>query len=387
MPTKPTYPIEFRKKFVQQWPDYDGPLTEYCARFGVSRETAYDWLARAESFGLEGLQPRSTAPRSCPHATELGVEALLVAARKLHPSWGPRKLIPWLEERYPATMLPAPSTAGGILHRYGLVVPRRRRRRAAPRTRPFVACQAPNDVWSADFKGQFRLGDGSLCYPLTLTDNFSRYLLRCDGYTAPTTEVVRRSFEAAFRAFGLPRAIRTDNGTPFASIAPAGLSQLSIWLVRLGIAPERIKPGKPAQNGRHERMHRTLKAEVTRPPRRTLRGQQRAFDDFLDEYNNDRPHAALGQTPPARLYAPSPRPMPRKLPELVYSDQHQLRKVAPSGHIKWHGRQTFISEALRGEVVGILALSDEVSEVYFGPLLLGTVAATQPHAGLIRPAR
>src|SRR5262249_47758456 len=311
----------------------------------------------------------------------------VIAARKLHPNWGPRTLKPWLEESYPHLVLPAPSTIGEILRRNGLVRPRKRRRYTEPFTRPFASCTSPNRTWTIDFKGQFRTQNGLLCYPLTLMDAFSRYLLRCDGYPGPTEENARKSCELAFRAFGLPEVIRSDNGTPFASTAPGGLSRLSIWWVHLGILPERIPPATPSENGRHERMHRTLKDEAAHPPRATLAAQQRRFNHFIREYNEDRPHQALGQSPPARHYAPSPRPYPRRLPEVHNSEQHELRLVDSGGHIKWHGTRIFISEALAREIIGLLPLSGEIVEVHFGPILLGTLSHRRPDLGLIRPEK
>lgn len=385
--TKTIYPVEFRRKFVQGWASHNGTFEEYCLLFGISRETGYEWRARFDAHGTVGLETLSSAPHSCPQETPIGVQEFVIAARKLHPTWGPRTLRPWLEAAYPQVELPAPSTIGEILKRNGLVHPRKRRRYTEPFTKPFAKCAAPNDTWTVDFKGQFRTGDGQLCYPLTLMDAFSRYLLRCDGYLSPTEENARKSFVAAFREHGMPEVIRSDNGTPFASTAPGGLSRLSIWWIHLGIRPERITPGKPAENGRHERMHRTLKAEATKPPRANLDAQQRQFNRFQREFNDDRPHHALGFTPPATHYAPSPRPYPRRLPEIHYSDQHELRLVDNGGHFKWRNVRIFASQALSREVIGLLPISEEVTEVFFGPILLGTLSHRRPELGLIRPER
>jgi transposase InsO family protein len=281
--------------------------------------------------------------------------------------------------------LPALSTMTAILHRYGLIEPRRRRQRTPPYTQPFAAVTAPNDAWSIDFKGQFRTTDGQWCYPLTLTDNFSRYLFRCDAYPSTAELGARKSCEAAFREFGLPWVIRSDNGTPFASTAPGGLSHLSVWWVRLGILPERIAPGKPAQNGRHERMHRTLKAEAIDPPRATRSLQQRAFNLFRREYNDERPHESIGMVPPATRHVKSPRPFPRRLPELQYPDTYELRRVGYSGHIKWRNRTVYITEVLSGEVVGLTQTSDELWDVYFGRVRLGALNMKRPDLGLLRP--
>ena len=384
---KSTYPVEFRRKFVEGWSRHEGTFEEYCSLFGVSRETGYEWRARFEAYGVAGLEDLSSAPRHCPHETPLAIREFVIAARKLHPTWGPRKLRPWLLENNPHLKLPQPSTIGDILSRNGLIQPRKRRRHTPPSPRPFVVAEAPNDVWTVDFKGQFRMGDSRLCYPLTLADAFSRFLLRCDAYHHPTEELTRKSFEAAFRTYGLPRVIHSDNGSPFASTAPGGLSRLSVWWVHLGILPERSWPGRPADNGRHERMHRTLKAEATQPSRAHLGAQQRAFTRFQHEYNWDRPHQALAQEPPGRHYAASPRPYPRRLPEIVYSDQHEQRIVNQSGHIKWRGKSFFLTEVLAGEVVGLLVVADELAEVYFGPILLGRIDRVRAELGLIRPPR
>jgi transposase InsO family protein len=309
----------------------------------------------------------------------------VIAARKMHPSWGPRKLGPWILTRKPGVELPAASTMGDILKRAGLVPPRKRRKRTPGiNSEPFVGVEAPNDVWTADFKGQFHTRDGLLCYPLTLVDSYSRFLLRCDAFGAPDGSA-RASFEAAFIEYGLPRAIRSDNGTPFAvSRAPAGLSTLSVWWIRLGIMPERIAPASPWENGRHERVHRTMKEEATEPPQANRRVQQRVFNAFREEFNQERPHEALGQKPPATAYNKSSRPYPKKLPELAYPDDYELRRVNNSGSIGWHGRLLFVSNALNYETVGLKQTSELTWEVYFGPILLGTLSSQRLDLGLIR---
>lgn len=384
---KTTYPAVFREKFIRGLDGYDGSFRDYCARFGVSHETGYDWLERFEQGGLDGLEPRSSAPHSCPHQTPTAIEELVIRLRREHPSWGPRKLKSNWERAHPGKdPLPAPSTIAEVLKRAGLVAPRKRRHHATPSVRPFKVAGAPNDVWTVDFKGQFRTGDGRLCYPLTLVDAFSRYILRCDGYLGPTEYVSRESMTSAFREYGLPLVIHSDNGTPFASTAPGGLSRLSAWWVRLGILPERNAPATPSDNGRHERMHRTLKAEATKPVRANLPAQQRALNRFRQEFNEERPHEALGQVPPAEFYSPSPRPYPRRLPELEYPSHMDLRLVSKTGHCKWHGVSVFISEVLAKEVIGLHQVADGIWEVHFGPVLLGTLSDARPDLGLIRPA-
>ena len=358
-------------------PDFEQDSTEGTIKF-------HDWLDRVRIGGFGGLETKSSAPHSCPHATSDEIAELVIAARKMHPTWGPRKLGPWIVTRKPEIELPAASTMGEILKRAGLVSPRKRRQRAPRYAEPFAAIEAPNDVWTADFKGQFRTRDGLLCYPLTISDCYSRFLLRCDAYKSPDADV-RASFESAFIEYGLPRAIRTDNGTPFSGTrSAAGLSTLSVWWIRLGIMPERITPASPWENGRHERMHRTLKAEATEPPQANRNVQQRVFNVFRYEFNHERPHEAHGQKPPVSAYKKSNRTYPTKLPELVYPDDYELRRVSNSGNIRWQGGRLFISGALQHEVVGLKQTSEFTHEVYFGPILLGTLNSERSDLGLIR---
>lgn len=383
MPKK-TYTVRFRQDFMERWTTFAGTFVEHCERFGVSRQTGYDWLERVAASGLDGLETRSFAPHTRPYATPDHVVELVLAARRLHPTWGPRKLGPWLEDRHRGVEFPAASTMGEILMRAGLVARRRRRSRTPRFTEPFSEVAAPNDTWTADFKGQFRTRDGAYCYPLTIADAHSRFLLRCDAYLSPDA-AVRASFESAFREFGLPRALRTDTGTPFASPrAPAGISALSVWWIRLGIKPERTTPASPWQNGRHERMHRTLKAEATAPAQANRSSQQRRFDAFRYEYNHDRPHEALGQKPPVTAYNTSSRPYPKKLPELVYPDGFVLRRVTGWGRIRWANRNVWVSHSLAGEVVGLQQVSEGTWKLFFGPILLGTVDERRLDLGLIR---
>jgi putative transposase len=382
--TKKIYTVRFRQEFIEAWTKYTGTFSEHCDRWNVSRQSAYDWLERVRLSGFDGLVTKSSAPHHCPHETPNEIVELVIAARKLHPTWGPRKLRPWLLTRHRDIELPAPSTMGEILKRAGLVPKRRRRQRMAVYSAPFANVEAPNDVWTTDFKGQFHTRDGKLCYPLTIADAHSRFFLRCDGYLVPD-ESARASFESAFIEFGLPGAIRSDNGTPFCgSRAPAGLSTLSVWWIRLGIMPERIEPASPWQNGRHERMHRTLKEDATRPPQANLKAQQRAFDAFRYEYNHERPHESLDQKPPVSVYNKSSRPYPKKLPELQYSDEHVLRGVSTCGHFRWRGRRYWLSSTLAGEVIGLKPASDGVWDVHFGPILLGTLHDDRPELGLVR---
>ena len=304
MPWKETCPMDERVKFIGMYLEGELSMVELCRQFGVERKTGYKWVHRYEQGGPAGLVDRSRAPHHHPNAVVREIEDAIVTLRGRRPRWGPKKLRVKLGRREPPVSWPAASTIGEILQRHGLVVSRRRKRRTPPYVAPLLSAEQPNDVWCADFKGWFRTGDGSRCDPFTLSDSASRLLLRCQAVLHPDEESVRPVLDAAFREFGLPRAIRTDNGPPFATTTVRGLSRLSVWWIKLGIVPERIEPAKPAQNGRHERLHRTLKQETASPPARTLRLQQRAFDQFREYDNHDRPHEALEQQTPHRSIIP-----------------------------------------------------------------------------------
>lgn len=358
-----------------------------CRQAGVSRKTGYKWQARFAATGVAGLAERSRAPRRRPQTVAAAVREAIVARRAQHPTWGPKKLIASLRADDPATDWPAPSTAGDLLQRAGLVVPRRTRRHAPPRSQPLAHATGPNVVWCADFKGDFRLGDGTRCYPLTITDAHSRFLLRCQALPATDTGRVQPLFAATFREYGLPDGLRTDNGPPFASVGLAGLTALSVWWIKLGIRPERIRPGKPSENGRHERMHRTLKAEACAPPAATLRAQQTACDHFRTEYNTIRPHEALDQRPPATVYIPATRPFPDRLPELSYPGADAVRWVRPNGAIRWHQAELYLTPTLSGEPVGLSQVGDGCWQVAFGPLVLGTFHEHDPTLRPLQPSR
>ena len=346
-------------------------VAELAKQFGVSRKTAYKWLGRFVQEGAWGLEEHSRAPRRHPNATPTPLVLAVLRAKVAHPTWGPAKLQPAPEESSEiATAWPAASTRGSILARHGLVTPRRRRRRVAPWSQPFQDAASPNAVWCADFKGWVRTGDGSRCDPLTISDAFSRMLLCCQIVPRPDYAHVRPVFERIFREYGLPLAIRTDNGPPFASVGVGGLSPLAAWWVKLGILPERIQPGHPEQNGRHERMHRTLKGATMRPPAATPAAQQQRCDAFRLDYNTVRPHQALGQVAPATVYLPSPRLYPKRVDGPCYPAMTEVRRVRSNGQIKWRGELVFVSEALVGELVGITEHQDAWL-VSFGPIPLG----------------
>ncbi|MGC2322605.1 MAG: IS481 family transposase [Terriglobales bacterium] len=365
MPWRVSGVVEERTRFVL---DYEGGLwtmAELCRHYGIARKTGYKWLQRRQEHGLEGLKDQSRTPTRHPNQTPEEIEELVLELRRAHMRWGPRKLKRVLEREDPQRSWPAASTIGEQLKRAGLAIPRRKRRRAPPYTQPFAAADAANQVWCADFKGWFRTQDGERIDPLTITDAHSRYLLRCQAVEKTDTEAVQAISEAAFREYGLPQAIRTDNGAPFASRAIAGLSRLAVYWMKLGIVPERIAPGHPEQNGRHERMHRTLKEATATPPAANRRAQQRAFDRFRQEYNQERPHEALDQQTPSSVYAASPRPHPERVPEPEYDEGIQVRRVAPHGHFSWKGGEAFLTETLAGERVGLTPLDDRYWCVQF----------------------
>lgn len=388
VPWKETGPLEERKQFVLASRSHDVSHAALCASFGISRPTGYKWIARFKKrLRWEDLEDRSRRPHGHPDTTPARIERLVIARKRKHPTWGPRKLRTVLLASRPRVSWPSVSTIGAILKRAGLVEEIRRHFRRPPRTKPFTACRAANDTWCIDFKGQFRTADGRLCYPLTVMDAATRYLLACVAFTEPTLENVRRVVEELFKKYGLPKAIRSDNGEPFASMStPAGLTRLSVGWAKLGIRLDRIDPGKPQQNGRHERMHRTLKLETCTPPRRSHGWQQRAFDRFRDIYNTQRPHEALGMKTPASLYKASTIPMPplAMTPSYPFADCHVVRA---DGTIEWDRGRFFLSTVLAGELVGLYDFDDRYKQIVFTDLDLGLIDTKQLNLGLIRPRK
>lgn len=380
MPWKESKALDERKSFIQEWERGDDNLAELCRRYGVSRPTAYTWLKRYETEGEAGLEERSRSPHQCPHAMSEAVTERILKLRREHARWGPRKLRAYLMARQPEQSWPAASSIGALLSREGLTHRRHLRRRTPPQSKPLAHAQAPNQVWCVDYKGWFYCGNGQRCDPLTISDAFSRYLLRCRAVPKTDGVEAKAVMEAVFREYGLPDRIRSDNGPPFASAAPAGLSRLAMWWLRLGIRHERIEPGCPEQNGRHERMHQTLKQETASPPRANLRQQQQAFQDFQREYNQERPHEALEYRRPAELYVASARIYPSRLPELEYPAGVHLRRISQQGSVKWKGGRAFVSEVMAREYVGLLETADDFFDVYYGSVLLGWLdaAGTQP---------
>jgi transposase InsO family protein len=359
--------------FVVAASKHEESFATVCRRFGVSRRIGYKWLARFEMEGPVGLLDRSRAPLDHPQAIADGIAERCLEVRRAHPSWGPVKVRAWLERRAPATDWPAASTIGELFDREGLTVRRKLRRRSPPSSAPFAHCEMANDVWCIDFKGWFLTGDGKRCEPLTITDAHSRYLLRCQALARTDTEHVWPVLEAAFREFGLPRRLRSDNGSPFASRGPGGLSKLSVKLIKAGVTPERIAPGKPQQNGRHERMHLTLLQEVASPPAASMREQLKRLRDFQRLYNEERPHQALDNATPDDCYQASSRRFDGILREPVYDDDREVRRVRHNGEIRLDGNMIYISAALVGEPIG-LAENDAGWTVSYGPIELGTIA-------------
>jgi putative transposase len=371
MPWRERSSMDEREQFIRDYHRQSSTMVQLCDRYGVSRKTGYKWIARYELDGAAALIARSSRPYHSPQATTARLEEAIVALRRQHPTWGGKKILAVLAERHRTWRLPAVSTANDILKRHGLVMSRRRRRPVGhPGYRPTTA-SAPNEIWTTDFKGPFRTRDAQLCYPLTLCDGFSRYLLTCRGLGAPTTADTVAAFRHAFREYGLPARIRSDNGEPFAAPSLGRLSRLSVWWIRLGILPELIEPASPYQNGAHERMHRTLKADTTRPPAADLARQQRRFSRFRRIYNEQRPHEALAQQPPARLYVPSRRSLPRRLEPLVYPGHYEIRRVSAAGTISWHSRELTVSTVLIGEAIGLEPIDDGLWDLHFGPVRLG----------------
>lgn len=372
MPWKEVHPLDQRKELIEAYESGLFTVMELSEQFGISRKTTYKWIQRYESNGLPGLAELSRAPHGCPHKTPSYIEQALIALRRRHRLWGPRKLLVVLAQQYPAMKenLPAASTVGDMLKRAGLVERRRRRTRPGDHGGVALCAPEPNDVWSADFKGEFLTKDANWCYPFTLTDACSRYLLGCDAKSSTEHKGAQESCERIFAEVGLPRAIRTDNGCPFCSTAIAGLSRLSVWWMKLGVVHQRIQKGKPQQNGRHERMHRTLKAETARPPAQDLKLQQGRFDRFREEYNQKRPHEALGMQTPGSLWRASSRPVPAELPGPEYSGHLVVKRVDSNGVVNFRGRHYHLSNVLANERVALEEVEDGVWSVIFYNTLL-----------------
>jgi transposase InsO family protein len=373
--------MDERMRFIVAYDEGLYSMVELCERFGISRQTGYKWLKRYKAGGVQGLEDQSHVPHRCPHRISDEVAEALMALRRKHPSWGPVTLLALLAKLKPGWELPAPSTVGDLLARHGLVKPRRRRARAAVSSGGAVRTSEPNEVWTTDYKGQFRTLDGKYCYPLTIQDSHTRFLLACDALLSTRTEEALPCFERVFREYGLPKVIRTDNGVPFASPTPLRLSRLNVWWMKLGITPERSRPGCPQDNGRHERMHRDLNP-ARFPPGAHQQAQQRKFDAVREELDYVRPHHAIGLKTPAELYSPSKRPMPDRIPRPEYAAHCEVRRVRSTGTIRFRGRELFISEVLVREALALEEIADGVWSIFFYDALLARFNA---HDGKVHP--
>ena len=371
MPWKEIRTVDQRLQFLSSYQKEEMSVTDLCHEYGISRPTAYKWIKRYEEVGPEGLLDLTRKPHGCSHATPAEIENEVLALRKRFPSWGARKLKARLERINPNVLWPAASTMGQILSRAGLTNPKRKKRRTTPYSQPFSAVTAPNQLWCMDFKGYFMTGDGYRCDPLTITDSHSRFLIRCQVVGRMDLAQVSAVCDAAMREYGVPERIRTDNGAPFAGTGLLGLSKLSLSWTKLGILHERIQPGKPQQNGRHERMHRTLKEDTTKPPARTLTAQQKKFDSFRATFNHERPHEALGNETPGSIYVPSTRMMPSRVVPFVYPKTFETRRVNNSGDVSWHKGRVFISEVFRNEDIAFEQIEDDLYRVVFYNTELG----------------
>ena len=386
MPFRETCVLDETMRFVLACVEGEETMTSLCQEFGISRQWGYAMLRRYREQGPAGLEARSRAPHRAGHAMPVAIADAIIALRRERPSWGPKKLRAVLMRRAPQAVWPAPSSMGDLLRREGLVRSRRRRRVPLPVSRPFASVEAPNDLWCIDFKGWFRTRDGQRCDPLTLSDADSRFLFACRA-VSPIAAEVDRLTDAAFHEHGLPLAMRSDNGPPFASTGAGGLTRLAVKWVKLGIRLERTDPGSPQQNGRHERMHGTLKAETAAPPADTLAAQQRRFDRFRLTYNHERPHEALDQETPASRYRPSARRYPRRLEEPHYDAAHAVRRVRSNGEIRWGGDLIFLSETLVGEPVGIAETESGDWIVSFADVPLGRIDRRAKTLRPFAPAR
>ncbi len=370
MPWLETNPMLERRHFIHDLNSGHWSMTELCLRYGISRNTGYKWLNRFQQSGASGLHDHSRAPRSCPHQTPDELVELILEENSRY-GWGARKVLKRLQRRYPERDWPARSTVFDILERHGRVRSRARRRRwKHPGAAPFNTT-APNQIWTVDFKGQFRMRNGLYCYPLTIVDHFSRFLLCCHGLLNVRGEGVKPQFLRLFRNHGLPDAIRSDNGSPFASTGIHGLSCLNVWWLQLGIIHQRITPGSPQQNGAHERMHRTLKAQATKPPAANLNIQQRVFNKFRRTYNEIRPHEALDDETPASRWKPSTRAFPKRIQEPEYPRHVEVRRVSNAGTFRLHSGQHFLSQTLAGDYIGLEEVHDGIWNILYYDTLLG----------------
>lgn len=373
MPWREESPMDQKLRFIGDYLNNYFSVTELCERYGISRKTGYKWIRRYQESGMpDSILDRSKRPLHFPTKTSDEIVEALLAVRDKHPSWGPKKLLWRVERDHPDwARLPAPSTVSRIFKLNGLTRKRRKRIKRSHPGKPMTVIIEPNQVWTLDFKGQFKTGDSIYCYPLTVADGFSRFIFACEGMLSPSHSPVKQAFKRLFREYGLPVLIRSDNGSPFASVALGRLSRLSVWWIRLGILPELIEPGCPQQNGRHERMHRTLKYETTMPPAANLKKQQHIFNGFKYEFNYERPHEALGMRVPAEVHTKSPREFPGRLPQIEYPAHYEVRRVSNNAGFRWKSKYVCASSVLIDEYIGLEEIDNGIWDVYFGPIWLG----------------
>jgi transposase InsO family protein len=366
-------PMDQKVKMIGEWLSDNWSISDLSKKYSVSRKTIHKWINRYSLSGIKGLEDKKRIPLNSPYKTSEEVIQKIISVKVFHRTWGPKKIIYRLKKLNPEQSWPAASTAARWLDRNNLVIPRKRRTRSKPYTEPFIDCTAPNDIWSIDYKGQFFMKNHKKCYPLTISDNFSRYLLECVALEGPRYKETKAVLERLFIEYGLPLAIRSDNGTPFAGLGVGGLSTLSIWWIKLGIIPERIDLGAPQQNGRHERMHRTLKADSLNPVGNNISVQQNIFDKFKYIYNNERPHEALAMKTPHDAYFKSKRQYPSQIKPIIYDHGWEVRRIKNNGDMKLGGKRFFISQLLYREPVGLKEIADGIWQINFSFHKLGYI--------------
>lgn len=371
MPWRETYVMNEKVKFIEDWLSQRWNKTQLSIKYDISRPTVDKWINRFKKKGYLGLGELSCRPLTSPNETPIWKQELILATKARFTCWGPKKIKDYLVAHEPKIDWPADSTIGEILKRHGCVKPRKRSHRVSVYPEHLTCSERPSQVWNIDFKGDVELGNGERCYPLTISDDFSRYLLCCQGLSSTARLPVKQKLELLFREYGQPEVIKSDNGVPFAARTIGGLSQLSIWLIQHGIIPERIDKGKPTQNGRHERLHKTLKEAEMKPPKQSMKLQQRGFDKFLYEYNELRSHESLDRQTPAQNFQPSKVGFQENPRAINYDVDKAVRKVLPSGEIKWKNNAVYVGQILAGEYIGLKETETERLEIYYSFLHIG----------------
>jgi putative transposase len=372
MPWKGATVEDMRYQFILSVERDQDSISKICDAFGISRKTGHKWLKRYQEGGKTQLLDRSRRPLARPGDTSPELEAMIIQVRLRHPFWGAKKIRKVLMNEHPSILWPSPTTVWKILNRNGYTNKRRKRSRLA-QTSPIEDCNFPNDVWSSDFKGWWLTKDGKTCEPLTIFDGYSRFLFCCKHVRRKNYDYVWNLLQEVFQEYGMPKRFRTDNGSPFATTSLGRLSRLAVKLIRLGVVPEWIAPGKPQENGRHERMHRSLKLEAGTPPKETLAIQESRLDRFKYEYNEIRPHEALEMLTPREVYTPSLIKWTGEEDDPQYSEEYEVRCVDKKGFVHWRGMRFFSSEVLKRETIGIKQSKGDLFEVRYGSILLGYI--------------